>query len=148
MKIERKVKIEAPISAVWDAIIDHEQFGKWFRCKLDQPFEEGKSSTGWMTYPGAEHLAWEAKVLRIEDQQCLEFSWPPYVEDESIDISNEPWLHCKFELESIKNGTLVTITESGFEKLSMAIRDDARRCNQQGWDIQAGHIREYVLGKS
>lgn len=148
MKIERKVKINASKSKVWEAIIDHKKFGEWFRCKLDQPFAEGEMSTGMMTYPGAEHVKWEAKVIKIEFEKCLEFSWPPYIEDESVDLSNEPWLDCRFELESIPDGTLLTIIESGFEKLSHAIRDDARRGNEQGWDIQSRHVLEYVTNHS
>lgn len=148
MKIERKVEIKAPISKVWDAIIDHEKFGEWFRCRLDQPFKEGEMSTGMMTFPGAEHVKWVAKVIRIDAEKCLEFSWPPYVADETIDLSNEPWMDCRFELEQTSDGTLLTITESGFEKLSAAIRDDARRGNEQGWDIQSGHILEYVTKNS
>lgn len=144
MKIEQSIEINAPIAKVWDAIADYRKFGEWFRCKLDQPFQEGEWSTGMMTYPGFEHVKWEAKVIKIEAEKCLEFTWPPYLPDESIDLSNEPWLHCTFELESIPSGTLVKITESGFDKLSAAIRDEARRGNTEGWKIQAGHIQEYV----
>lgn len=146
MKITRKVETNAPIAKVWAAIADHKKFGEWFQCQLDQPFEEGKWSTGMMTYPGVEHVAWEAKVLKIEYEKYVEFSWPPYLEDESIDLASEPWLHCRFELQEIPGGTMLTITESGFENLSAAIRDDARRGNEQGWKIQSGHILEYVAG--
>ncbi len=148
MKIVQTVEIKAPVATVWDAIIDHEKFGEWFRCRLDQPFAEGEMSTGMMTYPGSEHVEWLAKVIRIEAEKCLEFSWPPYVPDESVDLSQELWTHCTFELEETDGGTLLTITESGFDKLSPAIRDDARRSNEQGWKIQAGHITDYVTQNS
>ena len=144
MKITKRIEINAPIARVWAAISDHEQFGEWFRCKLDQPFTEGEWSTGMMTYPGSEHVKWEAKVVRVEKEKCLAFTWPPYVENNAVDLASEPWLDCTFELEETPTGTLLTITESGFERLSEAIRDDARRGNEQGWDIQAGHITEYV----
>ena len=87
MKIERKVEINAPISKVWESIIDHKKFEEWFKCNLDQAFKEGEMSTGMMTFPGAEHVKWEAKIIKIENEKCLEFSWPPYVEDESVDLS-------------------------------------------------------------
>lgn len=144
MKIVQTVEIDAPIARVWDAIIDHNKFGEWFRCRLDQPFAEGEMSTGMMTYPGSEHVKWLAKVIRIEPGKSLEFTWPPYVPDESVDLSKEPWMHCRFELEEVSGRTRLTITESGFDKLSPAIRDDARRSNTEGWKIQAGHITEYV----
>lgn len=144
MIIEQKVAIEAPLAKVWDAIIDHQKFGQWFRCKLDQPFEEGKWSTGTMTVPGAEHVKWEAKVLTIKHQKSIEFSWPGYIEDDSIDLSNEPWLRGKFVLEPTATGTLLTITESGFEQWTSTIAEKVIRQNKQGWKIQAGYIKEYI----
>lgn len=148
MKIEQTIEIRAPIARVWEALSDHQQFGEWFRCTLDQPFKEGEWSTGQMTYPGAEHLAWEAKVLKIQPHKCLEFAWPPYVENAPVNLSAEPWLHCRFELLETDKGTLLTITESGFDKLACAIQNDARRISEQGWEIQAGHLSDYVTNNS
>ena len=145
MIIEQKVVIDAPLTKVWDAIIDYKKFGQWFRCKLDQPFEEGKRSTGMITFPGAEHVKWEAKVLTIKQEKSIEFSWPCYIEDESIDLSKGAWLHGKFELEPTATGTLLTIIESGFEQLPSTIAEKAIQQNKQGWEIQAGHIKEYLL---
>jgi hypothetical protein len=47
-------------------------------------------------------------------------------------------------LEPTTTGTLLTITESGFEKLPAAIAEKAMQQNKQGWEIQARHISEYV----
>lgn len=147
MKIEQKVIIEAPLANVWDAIIDHEKFGRWFHCKLDQPFEEGQPSTGMMTYPGYEHVKWEAKVIAIEHEKSIEFSWPGYVDGESVDLSQSPWLRGKFVVEATADGTLLTITESGFDKLPSAVAEKAFGQCKQGWEIQAENIKEYVMGQ-
>lgn len=144
MKIEQIVEFETQLAKVWDVIIDHNKFGQWFCCKLDQPFEEGKLSTGRMTYPGTEHIKWEAKVIRIRNEKSIEFSWPAYIDDESIDLSKESWLHGKFDLAPTTTGTLLTITESGFENLPLDIAEIAMRQNKQGWEIQARQISEYV----
>lgn len=146
MKITQTVEFNAPVATVWDAIIDHNKFGQWFRCKLDQPFKEGEDSTGMMTFPGTEHVKWQAKVVKVHNERSVAFSWPAYDEDETIDLSQEPWLLCVFELKSNDDGTILTITESGFEKLPSSIADQCKKGNEQGWKIQANHLQEYMAG--
>ena len=77
-RIEKTVELAAPIDRVWRAITDHEEFGAWFRVKLDGPFHLGEPSTGRITYPGAEHYKWEAQVTRMEPPHhfaCVERAW-------------------------------------------------------------------------
>ncbi|HET9237325.1 MAG TPA: SRPBCC family protein [Oligoflexus sp.] len=143
-RIQRTIDIKAPLSRVWKALTDSREFGQWFRAKIDQPFRIGETSTGFMAYPGYEHLKWEAKVLKMEPEKLFSFLWPPYTENASVDLSQEPWQLVEFRLEEIPGGTRLTVTESGFEKLSPAIRDDARRGNEQGWDIQMKNVLDYV----
>ena len=38
-QITKVVDLAAPVSRVWRAITDHEEFGAWFRVRLDNPFE-------------------------------------------------------------------------------------------------------------
>jgi uncharacterized protein YndB with AHSA1/START domain len=142
--IQRTIDIKAPVSRVWKALTDSREFGQWFRAKIDQPFRIGETSTGFMAYPGYEHLKWEAKILKMELEKLFSFLWPPYTENSPVDLSQEPWQLVEFRLEEIPGGTRLTVTESGFEKLSPAIRDDARRGNEQGWDIQMNNVLEYV----
>jgi uncharacterized protein YndB with AHSA1/START domain len=142
--IQRTIDIKAPVSRVWKALTDSREFGQWFRAKIDQPFKVGETSTGFMAYPGYEHLKWEAKVLKMEPEKLFSFLWPPYTENAPVDLNQEPWQLVEFRLEEIAGGTRLTVTESGFEKLSPAIRDDARRGNEQGWDIQMTNVLDYV----
>src|SRR5262249_26358147 len=65
-RIEKTVDLTAPVSRVWKALTDHEEFGKWFRVRLDAPFVPGQVSRGRVTYPGYEHLNWEAVVPKME----------------------------------------------------------------------------------
>ena len=65
-RIEKTVDLRAPIARVWKALTDHEEFGKWFRVKLDQPFTVGAVQTGHITYEGYEHMKWRSTVERME----------------------------------------------------------------------------------
>ena len=59
-RIEKRIERKAPVSRVWRALTDHREFGEWFRVKLDGPFVTGQVSRGQITYPGYEHVKWEA----------------------------------------------------------------------------------------
>src|SRR5690242_4651723 len=128
-RIEKRIELKAPVSRVWKAITDHEEFGQWFRVKLDGPFAAGQVSTGHITYPGYEHLKWNAVVQKMEPERLFSFTWHPYAVDESVDYSKEEPTLVEFRLEPVEGGTVLTVTESGFDKLPAHRRDQAFRSN-------------------
>ncbi|HKO19457.1 MAG TPA: SRPBCC family protein [Acidobacteriaceae bacterium] len=145
-RIEKRIELKAPVSRVWKAITDHEEFGQWFRVKLDGPFAPGQVSTGHITYPGYEHLKWNAVVQRIEPERLFSFAWHPYAVDPSVDYSTEEPTLVEFRLEPTGSGTVLTVTESGFDKLPAHRRDQAFRSNDGGWAQQVENIRKHVGG--
>ncbi|MGA2355612.1 MAG: SRPBCC domain-containing protein, partial [Terriglobales bacterium] len=74
--IEKRIELKASISRVWRALTDYREFGEWFRVKLDGPFVPGQVSRGQMTYPGYEHVRWEAAVQKMEHERLFSFTWP------------------------------------------------------------------------
>ena len=57
------------------------------------------------------------------------------------------WLHStlvEFKLEEILTGTLLTLTESGFDKIPSARRLEAFRKNDEGWSQQMKNIESHV----
>lgn len=145
-KIERVIELAAPVSRVWRAITDHEEFGQWFRVALDGPFRVGEVSTGQITYPGYEHLEWWARTERMEPERLFAMSWCPTVFEPGSDYENEPQTLVEFRLEPTEGGTRLTITESGFSTLPDADRLESFRRNSEGWDGQAKNIAAYVDG--
>lgn len=143
-RIVKTIEIQAPVSRVWEALTDHEQFGTWFRVALDQPFEPGGKSTGQMTEPGCEHMTWLATVERMEPERFFSFRWHDYDESSELDISAQPTTVVEFHLEPTPAGTRLTIIESGFAALGDPRRLEAMRSNTRGWEIQAGRIAAYV----
>ncbi|HET7440303.1 MAG TPA: SRPBCC family protein [Terriglobales bacterium] len=147
-RIEKQIGLRAPISRVWRALTDYREFGEWFRVKLDGPFVPGQISRGQMTYPGYEHVKWEAVVQKMEPERLFSFSWPHAKSfdraEYSDDYSNAPTTLVEFRLEKTKNGTLVRITESGFDRLPEDLRLEAFRRNEGGWTEQMKNIEAYV----
>ena len=142
--IEKVMEISAPVSKVWLALTDYEQFGLWFKVKLDQPFSAGKPSTGHMTYPGYEHIRWTAQVHTIEPETYFSYTWHPYAVDPKVDYSGELPTLVEFQLEATPTGALLIVTESGFENLPPSRYSDALRMNTRGWEQQLKHLEAYV----
>jgi len=146
--IEKRIELKAPVSRVWRALTDYREFGEWFRVKLDGPFAPGKISRGQVTYPGYEHLKWEAVVQKMDPEKLLSLTWHPYAIDPKKDYSKEPSTLVEFKLEKITSGTLLILTESGFDKIPSDRRLEAFRMNDGGWTVQMKNIENHVTQTS
>jgi uncharacterized protein YndB with AHSA1/START domain len=145
-RIEKRIELKAPVSRVWRALTDYREFGEWFRVKLDGPFVAGQVSRGHITYPGYEHVKWEAVVQKME--RLFSFTWHPYAVDPKIDYSKEPPTLVEFRLEKTPDGTLLVLTESGFDKIASDRRLEAFRMNDGGWTEQMKNIEKHVAQTS
>jgi uncharacterized protein YndB with AHSA1/START domain len=143
-RIEKTVNLRAPRSRVWRAITTAEQFGAWFGVKLEGPIAEGATVRGKITYPGYEHVTMEMLVERIEPERYFAYRWHPYAIDAAVDYSAEPTTLVEFRLDEADGGTLLTIVESGFDRIPLARRAEAFRMNDQGWTEQTRNIERYV----
>lgn len=143
-RIEKQIELKAPVSRVWRALTDHMEFGEWFRVRIDGPFVPGRVSTGNITYPGYEHLKWEAVVQKMEPEKLFSFTWHPYAIDPKTDYSGEPSTLVEFTLKPIPGGTLLRLTESGFDKIPANRRAEAFRMNDGGWTQQMKNIEKHV----
>ncbi len=143
-RIVKTVELKASVSRVWQALVDHHEFGQWFRVRLDGPFKTGAVSTGKMTFPGYEHYPWRAVVERLEHERLLSFRWHDFDEKSGLDVADQPTTLVEFHLEALTGGTRLTIIESGFEAISDPRRLEVLRGNTEGWNIQANHIAAHV----
>lgn len=143
-RIEKRIELKAPLARVWRAITDYREFGEWFRVKLDGPFVPGQEATGRITHPGYEHLIWRATVQKMEPERLFSFTWHPYGIDPNVDYSKETPTLVEFTLEKTATGTLLVITESGFENVPAHRRAEAFRMNDGGWTQQVQNIERHV----
>jgi uncharacterized protein YndB with AHSA1/START domain len=147
-RIEKSIELKAPVSRVWRALTDHQEFGEWFEVKLDSPFVPGKVSAGRVTYPGYEHIKFELVTQKLEPERFFAFSWHPYAIDPNVDYSNEPSTLVEFRLESKDKSTVLYLTESGFDALPKDRRFEAFRKNEEGWTEQMQNIEKYLAQRS
>jgi uncharacterized protein YndB with AHSA1/START domain len=145
-RIEKKILLHAPKARVWRALTDSKEFGTWFRVKLEGPFAAGRSVTGKITHPGFEHVSMEVTVERMDAEQLFSYRWHPYAVDPKVDYSKEPMTLVEFRLEDAPDGTLLTVSESGFDRIPVARRAEAHRMNSGGWEAQLVNIEQHVAG--
>ena len=143
-RIEKRLEVNASRSRVWRALADAEEFGTWFGVKLDRPFTPGATVLGRLTIPGYEHVTLEILVERVEPEGHFSYRWHPYAVDPAVDYTAEPTTLVEFQLEETKDGTAITITESGFDRLPASRRAEAFRMNEAGWGSQSKKLAAYV----
>ena len=144
-RIERKVLIKAPRARVWRALSDAGEFGDWFGVNFKgKTFVAGKHVQGKITYPGYEHLTMDVLIERIVPEQLLSWRWHPAAIDPKVDYSQEPTTLVEFELRDVEGDTMLTVVESGLDKIPLARRADVFRMNSSGWDEQMENIKKHV----
>jgi uncharacterized protein YndB with AHSA1/START domain len=143
-RIEKRIELKAPVSRVWRALTDYREFGEWFGVKLEGPFVAGQVSRGQITYPGYEHLKLEAVVQKMEPERLFSFTWHPCAIDPKMDYSKETPTVVEFKLEKTATGTLLSVTESGFDTIPASRRAEAFRLNDGGWTEQMTNIEKHV----
>jgi uncharacterized protein YndB with AHSA1/START domain len=144
-RIERKILLKAPRARVWRALSHAPEFGDWFGVDFKgNAFVAGKPVQGKVTYPGYEHISMEVQIERIEPEQLLSWRWHPAAIDPAVDYSQEPTTLVVVELEEVDGGTLLTVVESGLDKIPLARRATVFRLNTSGWDEQMLNIEKHV----
>jgi len=155
-RIEKRVMLAAPRERVWRAISEAQRFGFWFGMEFDGDFTPGTRITGRIVPTQVDPdiarkqeafrgKPFELFVERVEPMTVFSFRWHPYAVDEGTDYSAEPTTLVTFELEDAPGGsTLLTITESGFDRVPLRRRAEAFRSNSEGWAHQARMIEKYL----
>jgi uncharacterized protein YndB with AHSA1/START domain len=143
-RIEKRVSLRAPRARVWRALTDANEFGAWFGARLEGTFAEGATVRGAITIKGYEHVLLELLIERVQPEHFFAYRWHPYAVDPDVDYTAEPTTLVEFRLDDTDGGTLLTIIESGFDRLPASRRAEAFRMNEAGWNGQAKNIERYV----
>ncbi len=144
-RIEKRIVLRAPRARVWRALADAAEFGSWFGVDFKGArFAPGATVRGNITYPGYEHLTMEIAIERMDADRLFSFRWHPYAVDPNVDYSKESTTLVVFELRDADEGTLLTVVESGFDRIPLARRAEAWRMNDQGWTEQVANIDRHV----
>ena len=139
-KIERSVFIRAPRSRVWSAIANVEEFASWFQVKAEGEFKPGATVPMTCTVPGYEGIRFDVTIESVEPERRLAWRWIPGAEQPP----DESTTFVEFVLADEDGGTRVTVTESGFDRISLVRRAKAYEENSKGWEAQMQNLERYV----
>jgi uncharacterized protein YndB with AHSA1/START domain len=154
-RIEKKITLSAPIARVWRAISDSKEFGAWFGVEFTEPFAPGAHLRGKIAPTKVdpevaqlqkphEGKTFELTIDRVEPERLFSFRWHPFAIDAAVDYAAEPATLVVFELQEVTGGTLLTITESGFDRIPLERRAKAFAANDGGWEHQTRLIEKYL----
>lgn len=154
-RIEKKVLLRASRARVWRALTDPQEFGSWFGMRFDGPFAPGTTVNARIVPTTVdadvaamqkkfEGLVFELRVEQLEPQRLFSFRWHPSAVERGVDYSAEPTTLVSFVLEESPNGILLTVTESGFDRIPLARRAQAFGSNDAGWKKQLEIIEKYL----
>jgi uncharacterized protein YndB with AHSA1/START domain len=154
-RIEKRILLRAPVARVWRAISDSQQFGSWFGVRFPGPFVSGAPLSGSITPTSVdpevaelqkphEGKAFNIWVERIEPLRLFSFRWHPYGVEPGVDYAREPTTLVEFALQETADGTLLTISESGFDRIPLERRATAFAANEGGWSHQVRLIEKYL----
>jgi uncharacterized protein YndB with AHSA1/START domain len=141
-RIQKTIVLRAPRSKVWRALTDSAQFGQWFGARLENQFAAGRRTEGAITIPGYTHIRFEVDVEQLEPERLFSYRWQPGGDPDKDPA--EPTTLVVFELEEVPEGTRLTVTETGFDRLPAARRAKAYRENDAGWSGQMENLRKYL----
>jgi uncharacterized protein YndB with AHSA1/START domain len=155
-RIEKKILLRAPRKRVWRALSDSTEFGSWFGMKFDGPFTPGATMRGVISPTKVnaevakaqkehEGMAFEITIEQMEPERLFSFRWHPFAVERGVDYSAEPTTLIVFILEETAEGVLLTVTESGFDRIPRARRAKAFTANEQGWSMVVKLIEEYLV---
>jgi uncharacterized protein YndB with AHSA1/START domain len=158
-RIEKKILLRAPRARVWRALSDSTEFGQWFGMRFTGPFAPGAVMSGIIVPTTVnpevavhqkpyEGTPFDITIQQMEPERLFSFRWHPGAVDPNIDYSAEPTTLVEFTLDDAPEGVLLTVTETGFDRIALDRRLKAFNSNEQGWTMVVTLIRDYLANAS
>ncbi len=143
-RIDRSITINAPPERVWRALTSVDELSAWFQVRI-----EGSMTTGaevWMTSTHAEYggMRFQVRITEMSAPHRLIWQWHPGTVDPKVDYSKEPPTTVTFTLEPVAGGTLLSVSETGFDAIGLERRAKVFQDNTQGWSEVVGWLKQHV----
>jgi uncharacterized protein YndB with AHSA1/START domain len=127
-RIERELRIKAPIERVWTVLTDPAYVARWFGSKAEIDLRPGGAAMfGW-----DDHGDGHAVVERVEPPREFAFRW---AREHDVPFEQAPTTTLvEFSLSPADGGTLLRLVESGFAD------ETHHKENSGGWDAELAEL--------
>jgi uncharacterized protein YndB with AHSA1/START domain len=143
-RIDRTIEIKAAPERVWRALTNSKELSAWFQVEIEGEISPDREV--WMTSVHTGHAGQRflVKVVEMTPPRRFVWQWHPGEVDPAIDYSREPRTTVTFTLEPTAVGTRLSVSETGFDEISLARRAKAHADNTQGWSEVLGWLQTYA----
>ena len=143
-RIDRTIEVNAPPDQVWRVLTTAKDLSTWFKVSVEGDIVAGAEI--WMTSlnSGHEGTRFLVRIKEMTAPRRFVWEWHPGAVDPAIDYSREPWTTVTFTLEPSGRGTRLSVSETGFNDISLARRAKAYADNSQGWTEVLVWIQKYA----
>jgi uncharacterized protein YndB with AHSA1/START domain len=143
-RIDRTIRINASPERVWRALTRAEELSAWFQVRIEGDIVP--DTDVWMTSVHPQHAGQRFRVrfTAMVPPHRFEWQWHPGEVDPNVDYSREPRTTVTFTLEPSEGGTQLTVSETGFDEISLARRAKVYQDNSQGWAEVLVWLQRYV----
>lgn len=143
-RIDRTIDVNAPPERVWRVLTTAKDLAAWFRMSVDGEIVEGADVWMTATHPDYAGVRFVLRIKELTPPRRFVWQWHPSATDPAVDYSQEPWTTVTFTLEPNGTGTRLSVSETGFNELSLARRAKAYADNTGGWTQVIVWIQKYA----
>lgn len=140
--IVREIVVRAPQEKVYRAITDPEQLPLWFPDGVEGKIEVGSRPI----FDFGEYGKNSIYIVAADPHSYFAYNWVPGSAQMGVydDVLEAPHTLCEFRLETVPDGTLVRLTESGFASLPSEFYERAMKDNSGGWTVMMHRLKTFV----
>jgi uncharacterized protein YndB with AHSA1/START domain len=143
-RIDKTIDVNAPPDRVWRALTTAKDLASWFHVTIEGDIAAGAEVWMTSTSPGYEGQRFLVRFKEITPHRRFVWEWHPGAVDPAVDYTREPWTTVTFTLEPAGQGTRLSVSETGFNAISLARRAKVFKDNIQGWTEVIVWIQKYA----
>jgi uncharacterized protein YndB with AHSA1/START domain len=142
--IKNTITINAPVSKVWDALINPEQTKKYmFGCEALSDWKAGSTLLWKGTYEGKEMVFVKGSILELIPEKLLKYT--TFDPNSTILDVPENYLIVTYELETLNEQTVLKVTQGDYNTVAEGEKRYKESYNNgQGWDPILVEIKKLV----
>lgn len=143
-RIDKSIDIAASPERVWQALTSAPELSAWFQVTIEGEIAQGNEI--WMTSTHAGYVGqrFSVRIVEMTPPRRFAWDWHPGEVDRSVDYGKEPRTRVTFTLEPSGRGTRLSVSETGFDAISLERRAKVYKDNSQGWGEVVTWLQKYA----